>query len=50
MQLMRFPRHTAPTALYHNHNNDFTEKFCVRIDVSEEFPFLITKMSPYYNR
>jgi len=29
---------------------DFTEKFCVRVDVTEEFPFLVAKMSPYYDR
>lgn len=50
MQLMRFPRHTAPTALYHDHNNNFTEKFCVRIDVGEAITFLVTRMSPYYDR
>ena len=33
-----------------NRNTDFTEKFCVRVDVTEEFPFLVTKMSPYYDR
>jgi RNA polymerase-binding transcription factor DksA len=27
-----------------------TERFCVRVDVTEEFPFLVTKMSPYYDR
>ncbi|EIM96297.1 hypothetical protein WQE_34776 [Paraburkholderia hospita] len=31
-------------------NNDFTEKFFVRVDVTEEFPFLVNKMSPYYDR
>jgi PatG Domain len=35
---------------YTNRNTDFTEKFFVRVDVSEEFPFLVTKMSPYYDR
>ncbi|MGH8594678.1 MAG: hypothetical protein ACREV3_12740 [Gammaproteobacteria bacterium] len=35
---------------YTNRNTDFTEKFCVRVDVTEEFPFLVTKLSPYYNR
>ena len=35
---------------YTNRNSDFTEKFCVRVDVTEEFPFLVTKMSPYYDR
>ena len=29
---------------------DFKEKFCVRVDVTEEFPFLVNKMSPYYDR
>ena len=33
-----------------NRNTDFTEKFFVRVDVSEEFPFLVTKLSPYYDR
>ena len=35
---------------YTNRNTDFTEKFVVRTDVSEEFPFLVTKLSPYYDR
>jgi hypothetical protein len=35
---------------YTNSNTDFTEKFFVRVDVTEEFPFLVTKMSPYYDR
>jgi hypothetical protein len=35
---------------YTNRTTDFTEKFCVRVDVTEEFPFLVTKMSPYYDR
>jgi hypothetical protein len=35
---------------YTNRNTDFTEKFCVRVDVTEEFPFLVTKMTPYYDR
>ncbi len=35
---------------YTHRNTDFTEKFCVRCDVTEEFPFLVTKMSPYYDR
>ena len=33
-----------------NRNTDFTEKFFVRVDVTEEFPFMVTKMSPYYDR
>jgi hypothetical protein len=31
-------------------NNDFTEKFFVRVDVTDEFPFLVNRMSPYYDR
>jgi hypothetical protein len=30
--------------------NDVTEKFSVRVDVSEQFPFLVTKLAPYYDR
>jgi hypothetical protein len=40
---------TQPTG-YTNRNTDFTEKFFVRVDVTEEFPFLVAKMSPYYDR
>jgi PatG Domain len=28
---------------------DVVDKFFVRVDVTEEFPFLVTKMSPYYD-
>ena len=35
---------------YTNRNTDFTEKFFVRVDVTEEFPFLVKKLSPYYDR
>jgi PatG Domain len=35
---------------YVNRNTDFTEKFFVRVDVTEEFPFLVTKMAPYCDR
>ncbi len=35
---------------YTNRNTDFTEKYFVRCDMTEEFPFLVTKMSPYYDR
>lgn len=34
---------------YANRETDFTEKFFVRVDVTEEFPFLVTKLSPYYD-
>jgi len=35
---------------YTNRNTDFTEKFSVRVDVTEEFPFLVAKLSPYFDR
>lgn len=35
---------------YTNRNTDFTEKFFVRCDLTEEFPFLVTKLSPYLDR
>ena len=35
---------------YTNRNTDFTEKFFVRVDVTEEFPFLVTKLAPYFDR
>jgi hypothetical protein len=34
---------------YTHRKSDFTEKFYVRVDVTEEFPFLVTKMSPYFD-
>ncbi len=33
-----------------NRNTDFTERFFVCVDVTEEFLFLVTKLTPYYNR
>jgi hypothetical protein len=33
-----------------NRSTDVVEKFFTRVDVTEEFPFLVTKMSPYYDR
>jgi PatG C-terminal len=35
---------------YTNRETDVTEKFFVCVDVTEEFPFLHTKLSPYYGR
>jgi hypothetical protein len=34
---------------YTDRKTDFTEKFGVRCDMTEEFPFLVTKLSPYYD-
>jgi hypothetical protein len=33
-----------------NRTTDFTEKYFVRVDVTDEFPYLVTKLSPYYDR
>jgi hypothetical protein len=35
---------------YTHRSTDFTEKYHVRVDVTEQFPFLVKKMSPYYDR
>lgn len=35
---------------YTNRNTDVVDKFSVRVDVTEEFPFLVTKLSPYFDR
>jgi len=35
---------------YSNRSTDVTEKYFCRVDVTEEFPFLVTKLSPYYDR
>jgi len=35
---------------YANRQTDVAEKYFVRVDVTEEFPFLVTKMSPFYDR
>ncbi|HEV2177135.1 MAG TPA: hypothetical protein VGW33_08035 [Terriglobia bacterium] len=35
---------------YTNRSTDVVEKFFTRVDVTEEFPFLVTKLSPYYDR
>jgi hypothetical protein len=33
-----------------NRGTDVIEKFFTRVDVTEEFPFLVTRMSPYFDR
>jgi hypothetical protein len=35
---------------FNHRTTDVTEKMFARVDVTEEFPFLVTKMSPYYDR
>jgi hypothetical protein len=33
-----------------NRKTDVTEKYFVRVDVSEKWPFLVSKLQPYYDR
>jgi PatG C-terminal len=35
---------------YTNRNTDVVDKWFVRVDVTDEFPFLVTRLSPYYDR
>ena len=35
---------------YTNRNTDVVDKCFVRVDVTDEFPFLVTKLSSYYDR
>ncbi len=35
---------------YTHRETDVADKYFVRVDVTEEFPFLVTKLSPYFDR
>jgi len=35
---------------FRSRQTDVADSFFVRVDVTEEFPFLVTKLSPYYER
>ncbi|MEU4426911.1 hypothetical protein AB0F81_40340 [Actinoplanes sp. NPDC024001] len=35
---------------YTHRTTDVVDKYFVRVDVTEEFPFLVTKLSPFYER
>ncbi|MGA2590975.1 MAG: hypothetical protein ABSH32_13735 [Bryobacteraceae bacterium] len=35
---------------YTHRSTDVVDKWSVRVDVTDEFPFLVTKLSPYYDR
>lgn len=39
-----------PIFTFTDRQTDVTEKYFVRVDVTEEFPFLVMKMSHYYDR
>lgn len=44
-------RRLVDVVLTYNHRGtDVTEKYYVRVDVTEKFPFLDKKLSPYYDR
>ena len=34
---------------YTHRQTDVTDKYFSRVDVTEEFPFLVSKMAPYYD-
>ncbi|MGH6841128.1 MAG: hypothetical protein ACREDV_03415 [Methylocella sp.] len=36
--------------IFTNRTTDFAEKWFARVDVTEAFPFLVGKLSPYYDR
>ena len=49
--LLGSPRKVTDVIFTFNHRpTDFTEKFLVRVDVTEEFPFLVAKLGPYFDR
>jgi PatG C-terminal len=35
---------------FRDRTTDVVDKFFTRVDVTDEFPFLVTKMSPYFDR
>lgn len=35
---------------YRHRRTDVTDKYFVRVDVTEEYPFLVTRIAPYYER
>jgi hypothetical protein len=45
------PRKVVDVVFEFTHRNtDVRDRYFTRVDVTEEFPFLVTKMSPYYDR
>ena len=45
----RFPSKGTVIFAYSDRNTNVTEKYFVRVEVTEEFPFLVTKLSSYYD-
>jgi hypothetical protein len=35
---------------YTNRETNVVDKYSARVDVTEEFPFLVSPLSPYYER
>ena len=35
---------------FSHRQTDVKERAFVRVDITDEFPFLVTKLSPYYDR
>lgn len=35
---------------YTHRITDVSERYFIRVDVTEQYPFLITKLSPYFDR
>jgi hypothetical protein len=45
------PRDIIDVVFSYTHRiNDVVDKFMVRVDVTEKFPFLVTKLQPFYDR
>jgi hypothetical protein len=42
-------RITQAIFAFTNRSTDVVEKFCARVDVTEEFPFLASKLAPYFD-
>ena len=36
--------------VFTNRNTDFTERYLVRVDVTDCFPFLVSKLAPSFER
>jgi hypothetical protein len=48
---LRGTRKVVEVIFSHTHRStDVVSKHSVRVDVTEQFPFLVTKLSPYYDR
>ena len=46
----RHAQHRGRHRHLHHRNTDVDEKFAVGVDAADRFPFLVRKLSPYYDR